>query len=94
MSGGAAYVLDEDGKFETRCNKGMVGLETVSPDDVAVLRELIERHFSYTRSTVASQILSDWARHARRFVKVMPVEYRKVLAEQHLDSEAARLASV
>jgi glutamate synthase domain-containing protein 2/glutamate synthase domain-containing protein 3 len=94
MSGGVAYVLDEDGEFETRCNKGMVGLETVGADDAAALKALIERHFSYTHSGLARQILSDWAEYVRRFVKVMPVEYRKVLAQQHLDSDAAKLASV
>ena len=95
MSGGVAYVLDEDGEFETRCNKEMVGLETVGADDAAAaLKALIERHFSYTHSGLARQILSDWAEYGRRFVKVMPVEYRKVLAQQHLDSDAAKLASV
>ena len=94
MSGGVAYVLDTDGEFESRCNKGMVGLEPVGAGDEGVLRDLIERHFSYTRSSVAEWILSDWAACVGRFVKVMPVEYRKVLAQQHLDSDAAKLASV
>ena len=94
MSGGVAYVLDEDGTFETRCNKGMVGLEALGADDASVLRELIERHLSYTGSTLAKRILSQWAEYMKRFVKVMPTEYRKVLAQQHLDSDSAKLASV
>jgi glutamate synthase (NADPH/NADH) large chain len=94
MSGGIAYVLDEDGRFEMRCNRGMVGLEGVTANDEAVLRALIERHLSYTRSSVAQRLLSDWAPSARRFVKVIPVEYRKVLAQQHLDSDAAKLAGI
>jgi glutamate synthase domain-containing protein 3 len=55
---------------------------------------LIERHLSYTGSTLAKRILSQWAEYVKRFVKVMPTEYRKVLAQQHLDSDAAKLASV
>ncbi len=94
MSGGIAYVLDQDGGFETRCNKGMVALETAGADDVAVLNELIGRHFEYTRSDLAGRMLADWPAYVRRFVKVMPIEYRKVLAQEHLDSEAAKLASV
>ncbi len=94
MSGGIAYVLDEDGTFATRCNKGMVELEAVGADDANVLKSLIERHRSYTESTRAEQILADWPGYVRRFVKVMPTEYRKVLAQQHLDSDAAKLASV
>jgi glutamate synthase domain-containing protein 2/glutamate synthase domain-containing protein 3 len=60
MSGGVAYVLDEDGTFETRCNKGMVGIEPVLGDDARTVRTLIERHQTFTGSALAARLLADW----------------------------------
>ena len=82
MSGGIAYILDEDGRFEERCNLGMVALEELEDDDVEVLRTLIERHLEYTGSARARELLADWEATLARFVKVMPVDYRRVLDEQ------------
>jgi glutamate synthase domain-containing protein 3 len=94
MSGGVAYVLDEDGTFAGRCNKGMVALEPLDDHDVATVRTLIQRHFDYTHSQVAWRLLAGWRETVKQLVRVMPVEYRSVLAKQHLDTEAARLASI
>jgi glutamate synthase domain-containing protein 3 len=94
MSGGVAYVYDADGDFAGHCNMSMVELDPMEEQDFATLKDLIHRHYEYTESTVAWRILSGWKDTARHFVKVMPVEYRKILAAAHLDSEAARLASV
>ncbi len=95
MSGGIAYVLDEDESFAMRCNMGMVELFPVDDDeDLRTLRQLIQRHQQYTGSTVASRILDDWERVRAKFVKVLPTEYRKVLEQMHLDAEAMRLASI
>jgi len=94
MSGGVAYVLDEDGSFEKRCNKGMVALEPLDEQDLATARTLIQRHFDYTHSAVAWRLLSGWKETLRLLVKVIPVEYRSVLAKQHLDTDAARTASI
>jgi len=94
MSGGVAYVLDEDGTFPALVNKGMVELEPLDERDVAVVRSLVERHYEYTRSAVAWRVLSGWKETVQHLVRVMPVEYRSVLAKQHLDTDAARLASV
>ncbi len=94
MSGGVAYVLDEDGTFPTRCNKSMVDLEPLDDTDLSTVRALIQRHFDYTHSQVAWRLLSGWRDTQKRLVKVMPSEYRKVLAKAHLDTDAARLASV
>jgi glutamate synthase (ferredoxin) len=94
MSGGVAYVLDVDGDFAGHCNPGMVELDPMEESDLATVRDLLHRHYEYTESAVAWRILSGWKEHARKFVKVMPVEYRKVLAAAHLDTDAARLASV
>jgi glutamate synthase (NADPH/NADH) large chain len=94
MSGGVAYVLDEDGAFERRLNKGMVELEPLDARDAATVKGLVQRHHELTHSRLAWRLLSGWKETARKLVKVMPVEYRSILAKQHLDTEAARLASV
>jgi glutamate synthase (NADPH/NADH) large chain len=118
MSGGVAYVLDEDGTFESRCNMAQVALEPVEEEfearkgpspatssshgrvdvrhlgmaDEALLKMLIERHATYTGSERAKTILADWA-YRGKFVKVMPHEYRRALAEmaaqQQKELEAA-----
>ena len=94
MSGGVAYVLDDDGTFEKRCNKSMVELEPLDEKDLASVRSLIQRHYDYTHSAVAWRLLSGWKETVTHLVRVMPVEYRQVLAKQHLDTDDARLASI
>jgi glutamate synthase (ferredoxin) len=94
MSGGIAYVLDEDGTFASRCNTSMVGLDPLGPDDARQVRALVERHHEHTQSTVAARLLADWPAAARRFVRVLPQEYAKVLAQAHLDTDEARVAAV
>ena len=86
MSGGIAYVYDEEGDFSIRCNTEMVALEeVVSTDDQQFLKSYIERHKECTNSSVADQILKDWASSLKKFVRVMPLEYRRVLEEQAQD---------
>ena len=58
-------------------------------DDVDLVRGLLERHREYTGSTVAEELLQDWPATAARFVKVMPLDYRRVLDEQRAAAEAA-----
>jgi glutamate synthase (NADPH/NADH) large chain len=94
MSGGVAYVLDADGDFAGHCNLSMVELDPMEERDLGTVKDLLHRHFEYTGSTVAWRLLSGWKEYAHKFVKVMPVEYRKVLAAAHLDTDSARLASV
>src|SRR5262249_3045922 len=109
MSGGIAYVLDEDDTFEARCNLAMVELEPLPEEealaertlgrwhdleghgrvdvsdlsrfDAERLHRLINNHLHYTGSTIARNILSDWKHYRAKFRKVMPVEYRRALAE-------------
>jgi glutamate synthase domain-containing protein 3 len=81
MSGGVAYVLDEDGGFAARCNMGLVGFDEIEPADAIELHELIEEHHLRTQSTVAARILRDWAAWLPRFVKVMPHDYKRALRE-------------
>ena len=82
MSGGIAFVLDESGHFSRNCNHSMVDLEpVVEPADLETLKGLISRHRSYTGSAVAERVLRDWEALLPKFVKVMPVDYRRVLQE-------------
>ncbi|MDX1562173.1 MAG: glutamate synthase large subunit, partial [Gammaproteobacteria bacterium] len=88
MSGGIAYVWDRDGGFASKCNMGTIDLEPVEQDeDVAELRELIELHREYTGSTVAEQVLDRWPEVLSEFVKVMPIDYKRVLQERREHDE-------
>jgi glutamate synthase (NADPH/NADH) large chain/glutamate synthase (ferredoxin) len=94
MSGGAAYVLDEDGSFPDRCNMGMVGFEEPSEADAIELRAMIEEHLRRTGSPVAARVLGEWDELLARaaFVKVMPHDYKRVLLELAEDEARAALA--
>jgi glutamate synthase (NADPH) large chain len=81
MSGGFAYVLDRDGNFEKRANHGMIELEALSPEDAAFVASMIEEHKKRTGSRLAVELLSDWENTVNRTIKVVPLEYRRVLAE-------------
>jgi glutamate synthase domain-containing protein 2/glutamate synthase domain-containing protein 1/glutamate synthase domain-containing protein 3 len=84
MSGGIAYVLDEDGTFAERCNRELVGLEPLAVDDASIVRELVHEHARRTGSALAGRILDDWQRAQLQFVKVMPHDYRAAI-ERHRD---------
>jgi glutamate synthase domain-containing protein 2/glutamate synthase domain-containing protein 1/glutamate synthase domain-containing protein 3 len=88
MSGGVAFVLDEDGTFERRCNMELVGFDEVSADDARELRQLVAEHAQRTGSPVAERVLANWSEVLPRFVKVMPHDYKRALSE--LAGEAAR----
>ena len=82
MSGGIAYVYDEDNFFDRRCNLQMVDLESVIlPEDIKELKKLIQKHYKYTNSKKAKSILDDWINELHNFIKVFPMEYRKVLGK-------------
>jgi glutamate synthase (NADPH/NADH) large chain len=116
MSGGIAYVLDEEGDFTQRCNLAMVELEPipeenhaaaatggsgeleshgkvqldhVAGNDDAMLKGLIQRHLLFTGSERARRILENWGAYLPKFVKVMPLEYRRALSE--MAEERSRL---
>jgi glutamate synthase domain-containing protein 3 len=79
MSGGIAYVHDPNGVFPKRVNREMVELEELDDDDLEWLRDRIEKHRHETDSAVAARILADWGTSSGEFVKVMPIDYRRVL---------------
>ena len=95
MSGGVAYILDEDRTFETRCNMGMVGFEGLSEADVIELRAMIEEHGQRTASPVAARILGQWDEliGGKAFIKVMPHDYKRVLRERAEEEAAAAAAA-
>jgi glutamate synthase (NADPH/NADH) large chain len=104
MSGGIAYVYDDDGQFARRCNTSMVALERVLPRDEqpggavgwhremadeVLLKKLVEDHHRWTGSLRAREILDQWASARTKFVKVYPHEYKRALAERAAKAEAA-----
>ncbi len=88
MSGGRAFVYDDQGDFSTRrCNKASVDLEPLAAgDDVAEVRALLERHRDLTGSPRAAWILEHWADAQPRFIKVFPHEYKRVLNVPRVES--------
>jgi len=96
MSGGIAYVYDEAELFATRCNLDMVDLESVWIDeDQNRLHTLLRRHHDLTGSARAAAVLDDWQAQVPLFVKVMPTDYRNVLARMRLraDRDAETLSA-
>jgi glutamate synthase (ferredoxin) len=83
MSGGVAFVLDPEGVFNSRCNKGLVELEGLDErEDIETVRMLLERHVEYTGSTVAARLLEGWEATRAQFVKVIPRDYKRVLVAE------------
>ncbi len=82
MSGGIAYVLDEDGSFPTRVNPETVDLDPLSAEDLETVQRMVRRHFQYTRSKKADDVLRKWETSAPRFVKVFPKDYKRALSDR------------
>jgi glutamate synthase (NADPH/NADH) large chain len=122
MSGGIAYVLDEHGDFEQRCNLAMVELEPIPEEDDALelldhqggdlethgrvdlshdltrydalrLRRLIMKHVHYTDSAIGHKILDNWNDYLPKFIKVMPVDYRRAMQDMQAAQAATSLAA-
>ncbi len=80
MSGGIAYVLDEQGDFPSRCNRQMAALERIeSTEENEAVRRMVQRHAQFTKSQRAWRILALWDELSPKFVKVMPKDYKRVL---------------
>ena len=83
MSGGIAYIFDPWNEFEPKCNKGMVELERLQDESsIAEILRLLELHREHTDSPLAEAILSDWDKSLEKFVKVMPIDYKRVMNER------------
>ncbi|TVQ46428.1 MAG: glutamate synthase large subunit [Gloeocapsa sp. DLM2.Bin57] len=80
MSGGVAYILDEDNTFASKCNQEMVELETLSNSaEIDELYQIIQQHINYTQSQQAQRVLDNWETLVPKFVKVMPRDYKRVI---------------
>jgi len=89
MSGGIAYIWDQQGDFNLRCNLETVELEPVeNGDDIVELRDLIARHQKFTGSTVAEHLLENFDEVLSEFIKVMPTDYKRVLEAQQTRAQA------
>ncbi|WP_419801632.1 glutamate synthase large subunit [Mucilaginibacter sp.] len=82
MSGGIAWVYDEDQSFRENCNKEMVDLDTLDHADEDEIISLLRKHVQLTQSEVAQDLLNNWQSAAFRFIKVFPKEYKKVLQQK------------
>jgi glutamate synthase domain-containing protein 3 len=93
MSGGIAYVYDDNSMFPKLCNMEMVELEPADkPDDLETIKRMLENHYKFTGSTKAKAILDDFEKEVRWFVKVMPTDYRRVLENKvAIEARAAAL---
>jgi glutamate synthase (NADPH/NADH) large chain len=90
MSGGVAYVLDTKGDFvDKKANHELVDFDPLSQEDKALLRQKIETHVEVTHSDVGKDFLANWEESLRKMVKVMPRDYKRVLAERAQEKEFA-----
>ncbi|MCD6173534.1 MAG: glutamate synthase large subunit [Sulfurimonas sp.] len=88
MSGGIAYIYDERGTTTQRINKGMVDLDAIdTAQDEVEVKGMIENYIKYTDSKEAREILADWENNKAKFIKIMPRDYKRVLAEQAAKKE-------
>jgi glutamate synthase (NADPH/NADH) large chain len=95
MSGGIAYVLDPEGSFDYFCNMEMVELSLIEDKtDSQELFRLISAHARYTQSPLAQRILNDWESSLKHFLKVMPIEYKKVLHDEAMEALKKKIAQV
>jgi glutamate synthase domain-containing protein 3 len=100
MSGGIAYVIDEDGTFDRRCHPELIQLSRLEdPEEIEWVKGSVFRHAEYTRSARATQILLAWDDYLTKFLRVIPEEYQRVIEAQRaltksgLTAEEAALAA-
>ena len=95
MSGGVAYVYDEKGDFDYYCNMEMVELSLIEDStENKELHDLISDHYKYTKSPLAKRMLDSWKEYVDKFIKVVPIEYKKVLEDEKSAKLAQRIAQV
>lgn len=93
MSGGIAYIYDPNGAFPEKCNMGLVGLDAVdTEEEKQALYDYIKEHVDYTGSSVGQGMLEDWDAKVKKFVKVMPHDYKRVLEERAAAQDKAEAA--
>jgi glutamate synthase domain-containing protein 3 len=85
MSGGIAYVIDPDGDFAQRCNREMVLIEALEPEDEEFVKSIVARHCALTGSTIGARVLEHWSSNLARFARVMPIDYKQALEKQRAE---------
>ena len=92
MSGGIAYLFSDDGTFDDKkFNLEMVELEDLTEKDQLRVNELLNNHLDYTNSSRAASILEDWNINKKKFIKVMPTDYKRALALLEKEAEEAKI---
>jgi len=94
MSGGVAYIYDVNGDFKSHCNLSMVELETLNMEDKTALQRLLYNHRKYTESSIVDIILDDFTTECANFIKVIPVEYKRVLMAAQRTKEEMDLSDI
>lgn len=95
MSGGVAYVYNIDNEFDYFCNMQMVELTLIEDTyDSKELKGLIANHYNYTKSPLAKRILDNWEVEIDKFIKVTPIEYKRVLQEEKMEAIKKKIAEV
>lgn len=79
MSGGIAYLYDQDANFKKRCNPDMIEIQSLKEEDRDVVYNLVYNHFKYTASPKAKQIIGALSRELKKFIRVIPLEYKRIL---------------
>jgi glutamate synthase (NADPH/NADH) large chain len=95
MSGGIAYVLNADGNFVYFCNTSMVELSPIfDHEDQEFVKSMLTRHIEFTKSDLARKILASWHEYMPKFLKVMPLEYKRALQELKLKEIENQLENI
>jgi len=93
MSGGIAYVLNEDHDFDKKCNKGLVGLEELQAGDIEEVKKLINNHYNYTGSKKARQILDNFDEYLQNFIKIIPHDFKRVMEAREKKNENDKIVA-
>lgn len=95
MSGGVAYVWNKNGDFDYYCNMEMVELSLIESNSTRKeLHELISKHYQYTGSHLAGEMLEHWDKYVDEFIQVIPIEYKKVLQEEQMRKLQQKIAEM
>lgn len=89
MSGGIAYVYNEDGKFRDRCNTDMVTIDEAKEEDRDTIFYLLYRHYKYTKSEKAKRVIDNMDGELKKFIKVVPLEYKRILESAKIEEDLA-----
>ncbi|MCX8093473.1 MAG: glutamate synthase large subunit [Candidatus Goldbacteria bacterium] len=88
MSGGVAFVYDIEGNFREKCNLEMVELETLDKNDIQLIKDMCIKHYEYTKSKRAEEILNNFDYELKKFIKVFPTEYKNLLRKKVVKEKA------